>query len=358
MDYIFNEEIVVPFDTMREWVKQIFLACGMNSEDAFVCADSLVTADARSVYSHGCVRVPIYCERFEKGGTSVDARPEVIREKGATALVDGHNAMGQVASFFAMKLAVEKAKEFGTSAVSVTGSNHQGACAYFALMAAREDMIGFSWTINCGNVMAPWGGTQPQLGNNPFGIAVPCGEKGPIVLDMATSVVAKGKIELARKTGTPIPITWALDREGRPTTDPEEAYWGTVQPMGGYKGVGLTYVNAMISAVLSGSHFGCEITDLAEQPEIPNNTGHLLQVVDIAAITDLKRFKRDMDAAVDYIKSGRRADGVDEIFVPGELEDMAMKRQMRDGIAYPVEVIREIAAIARSLSVPVMVPLK
>lgn len=350
-DYIFNEKRVVPFDAMRDWVQRVFMACGMNREDAFLCADSLVMADARGVYSHGCVRVPVYYSRFVRGGTSVAARPEVVREMGATALVDGHNAMGQVVSDFAMKLAIKKGKQYGTAAVSVTGSNHQGACAYFAMQAARENMIGFSWTINCGNVMAPWGGADAQLGNNPFGIAIPCGKHAPIVLDMATSVVAKGKIELARKTKTPIPITWALDKNGEPTTDPEEAYWGTVRPFGDYKGVGLSFVNAMISAVLSDSHFGETMTDLAENPEIPNCTGHLLQVVDIAAITDVDEFKARMDAAVDYIKAGRKAKNTQELFVPGELEDRMMKKQLEEGITYPVEVISDIQDIAGNLGV-------
>lgn len=350
-DYIFNEKIVVPFNAMRKWVQDVFIACGMSEKDAFVCADSLVMADARSVYSHGCVRVPVYYERFCKGGTSVSAQPETVRDFGATALVDGHNAMGQVVSQYAMDIAIEKARQYGTSAVSVTGSNHQGACAYFAMQAAKQNMIGFSWTINCGNVMAPFGGVDPMLGNNPFGIAVPCGKHAPIVLDMATSVVAKGKIELARKTKTPIPITWALDKNGKPTTDPEEAYWGTVQPFGGYKGVGLTFVNAVISAVLSNSHFGANMTDLAENPDIPNCTGHLLQVIDVSKITDVDEFLKRMDDAVDYIHSGRRAEGVDALYVPGELEDIAMKRQLTEGITYPVEVIDEITAIAVKLGV-------
>lgn len=351
-DYIFNDKTTVKFDAMRDWVQSVFKACGMNQEDSFIVADSLVTADCRGVYSHGCVRVPVYYERFCKGGSSVDARPETVRDHGATALVDGHNAMGQVVSQYAMDLAIEKARQYGTSAVSCTGSGHQGACAYFAMQAARQNMIGFSWTINCGNVMAPFGGVDPMLGNNPFAIAVPCGKHAPIVLDMATSVVAKGKIELARKTKTPIPSTWALDKYGKPTTDPEEAYWGTVQPFGGYKGVGLTFVNAMISAVLSNSHFGNTMTDLAENPDIPNCTGHLLQVIDVSKITDVDAFLARMDDAVDYIHSGRRAEGVDALYVPGELEDIAMKRQLAEGITYPVEVIQDINAICQALHIP------
>lgn len=353
-DYIFNNKTVIPFETMRSWVQKIFMVLGMDEHDSFICADSLAMADLRGVYSHGCVRVPVYYDRVIKGGTSFTAKPEIIKDSGATALIDGHNAMGQVASDFAVKLAIKKAKEFGTSAVSVTGSGHQGACAYFSMQAAAADMIGFVWTINCGNVMAPFGGVEPQLGNNPFSIAIPCGKHADIVLDMATSVVAKGKIELARKTKTPVPDTWALDKYGKPTTDPEEAYWGTVQPSGGYKGVGLTFVNAMISAVLSGSNFGPQVTDLAEVPQTPNNTGHLFQLIDISRISDVDAFKARMDEAVDYIKSGKRAEGVDELFVPGEIEDITMRRQLESGIVYPVEVIEEINAIAEKYGVEKM----
>jgi LDH2 family malate/lactate/ureidoglycolate dehydrogenase len=345
-DYSFGEKTTLSPDRVLHWQKRIYMGLGMNEKDADAVADHLVVADMRGVYSHGIMRTPIYAKRFEMGGTSPTARPEVIRQKGATALVDANNAMGMVAGNHATDLAIGLAREFGSATVSVTGSNHIGACAYYVERAARANMIGFCWTINCGNIMAPWGGVEPQLGNNPFAIGAPCGEKPPVVLDMATSVVARGKIVMAMKTNSEIPETWALDREGRPTTNADEGYWGTVRPVGDYKGYGLTFMNAIVSAILNGSSFGPDITDLYEEPEKANNTGHLIQVVDISAVTDVEGFKGRMDGAVDYLKGGRRAEGVKEIFVPGELEAKARSRAEAEGIVYPVEVIRENQALA------------
>jgi len=173
-DYHFNEKISLPFEKVYEWQKAIYMAAGMSEEDASVVADHLVMADARGVYSHGILRTSIYTSRLEKGGTDPKAQPSIKKQFGATALVDGNNAMGMVAAKKGMDLAIELAKTYGTSAVSVTGSNHLGTCAYYAQQATREHMIGICWTINCGNIMAPWGGAERQLGNNPFAMAVPC----------------------------------------------------------------------------------------------------------------------------------------------------------------------------------------
>ena len=340
-DYRFNEKKAVPMEQVLAFEQSLYEAAGMSSEDAWCVANNLVEADARGVYSHGIQRTPLYLSRFEQGGTSPIAKPEVIRQFGATALVDGHNAMGMVTADYSMELAIEIAGKYGTSAVSVTGSNHFGTCAHYLKMAAEHGMIGFCWTINCVNIMAPWGGTQRQLGNNPFGMGIPCLDRDDIILDMATSVVARGKIVMARKTKAEIPDTWALDKDGKATTDPEAAYWGTVQPFGGYKGYGLTFINAVISAVLNHSSFGPDIIDLYEEPGRMQNSGHLMQCISIDAIDDLDAFKRRMDDAVDYIKNGRKAPGVEEIYVPGEIEARNFRKAAVGGIVYPLEVLEE-----------------
>jgi LDH2 family malate/lactate/ureidoglycolate dehydrogenase len=273
-----------------------------------------------------------------------------VKERAATALVDGHNAMGQVAAVYAMKIAIEKARQCGSAAVSIKRGNHFGTCAYFAEMAAREDMIGFVWT-NGGPVMAPWGGTERQLGNNPFAIALPCKTKRPIVLDMAQSVVARGKIVMAMKTKTPIPDTWALDTEGRPTSDPVAGYWGTVRPAGDYKGSGLSILVSMVSALLPGAAIGPTMVDLYEQLTTPFNAGQLLQVIDISAMSEGEEFKQRMDDYVDYLKSGKKAKGFDEILVPGEPEHIIYEKQIKEGIRYPVEIIKEYRDLCEKLGV-------
>lgn len=347
MDYFFNDKVTIPYDRMLAWNSKIFQSYGMSEEDADLCADTLVNADARGVYSHGCMRTSIYCRRFEEGGNSVTAKPEIVRQKGAIAVVDGHNAMGQLVSVFATKLGIRIAREYGTATVSVRGSNHLGTCAYYCNLAAEADCIGFCGTINGVNIMAPWGGTERQLGNNPFGIGVPCLTKPPVILDMAQSVVARGKIVMARKTHAPIPDTWALGRDGKPTTDAEEGYWGTVRPIGDYKGYGLAFMTAVMAGILSNSSFGAAVSDLYEQPDVVQDTGHIFQITDIAAFDDPIAFKQRMDDAVDYLKSGSKAEGVEEIFVPDEIGARKLAYQREHGIEYAVEVIEELCALAR-----------
>lgn len=351
-DYKFNEKKTVPVSKVLEFEKALYAAAGMSEQDADCVARTLVEADARGTYSHGIQRNGIYLKRFEEGGNDPVGRPETVKQFGATALVDGHNAMGMVVGEYGMNLAIDLARKYGTSAVSITGSNHFGTCAHYLKMAADAGMIAFVWTINCVNIMAPWGGTERQLGNNPFGIGAPCGEKPPVILDMATSVVARGKIVMARKTHAQIPEDWALAPDGSKTTDPEQAYWGTVQPFGKYKGYGLTLMNAIISAILNNSSFGNDIIDLYEEPGKIQNSGHLFQVINIDAIDDLESFKKRMDEAVDYIKNGKKAAGVDEIFVPGEKSAKNEKKAMAEGIVYPVEVINECNAQAEKYGLP------
>ena len=351
MDYTFTEQMTVHADKMTGWMSRMFQAVGMGGKDARECAHHLVTADARGVYSHGCMRMGIYCGRLINGGTNPKGRPRIAKRKGCTVLVDGDNAMGPVVGVFAMKEAIKLAGKFGSSAVSVFGSNHIGACAYYAMMAADADMLGFSWTLGGSNIMAPWGGRDPRLGNNPLAIAVPCENRPHVVIDMAQSVVARGKIVMARKTRTPIPETWALDKDGRPTTDPEAAFLGTLQSVGGYKGYGMAFLTGILSTLLSGAAFGPGIVDGLGRPDAVQNAGHLFQVIDIAAFLSPAAFKKRVYDAVMYMKEAHKADGVEAILVPGEAEARTLERQLQDGIRYPMEVIEELRELSRKLGV-------
>src|SRR5581483_11305507 len=238
----------------------IFERCGMSRPDAGLLADSLVAADLRGVNSHGVLRVPEYVKKLREGGVDPRGRPSVARDAGACVVVDGGNAMGQVAADFAMKLAVERADAYGIAAVAVRGSNHCGAMAYYAMQALPRDIIGWA-TTNALPTMAPWGGAERLLGINPLGIAIPAGEERPIVYDAAFSGSAHGKVRVYAQKGLPIPAGWALDRDGNPTTDALAAIDGLLVPIGGFKGAGLAMVMGVFSSMLSGAAYGTELGD-------------------------------------------------------------------------------------------------
>jgi LDH2 family malate/lactate/ureidoglycolate dehydrogenase len=335
----------------RRWTSGVFHTVGMREQDAHTVADTLVHADLRGVHSHGIMRVPIYVKRLKAGVIDATATPEIVADHRAVVLVDANNAMGQVAGVFAMDLAIQRAQEFGVAWVSVRGSNHYGAAAYYALRAAQRGLVGITATIGGTNIMAPWGGAERLLGNNPFSVAIPAGSAWPVVLDMATSVAARGKIVLAAKKGDKIPQEWALGPDGRPTTDPHEAYRGFVRPVGDYKGYGLALIIGLLSAVLPGAAFGRAVTDFYEDFSRPQNVGHLMQAIDISRITDSAEFYQRVRSAVEEMHGCIKAPGTDRIFVPGEPEFLTAERQEREGIPYPQAVVSELDALGTDLGV-------
>jgi LDH2 family malate/lactate/ureidoglycolate dehydrogenase len=203
--------------------------------------------------------------------------------------------------------------------------------------------------------MAPWGGTKPVLGNNPFAVAIPALKNPPVVLDMAMSVAAGGKIMLAAKTGESIPDSWALDTDGRPTTDPRAALKGTVRPVGDYKGYGLSLVIGMIAGILTGAAFGEDVTDLYEDLTRPQNVGHLMQAIDISRFAETSVFRSAVDNAIGLMRSAPRA-GIEQILVPGEREYRLAREQRSLGISYSNAIVRELDAVAAQLSVERLAP--
>ncbi len=350
--YFFNQTVNIAPKTLQDWVTQVFEAVGMSAEDAALTAHTLVVADARGVHSHGCLRVGLYVKRIERQAVDPRAKPEVLRERGALALIDGHNAAGQVVSHFAMQKAIDLAERSGVSFVTARGSNHNGAAAFYSMMALPRNMVGFSSSIGGGNLMPVYGGAERRIGNNPFSFAFPALKHDAVVLDMAQSVVAKGKIMMASKTNSPIPLDWALDAEGVPTTDPAAATQGFLRTMGDYKGSGLSVVIGMLSSMISSAAIGPTLKDVYEDFE-PLNKGHSFCAIRLDFLVDPEEFKRNMDVQIEFIKQSKKASGVEEIFLPGEMEARNYRRQMRDGIDMPSEVIEEITQLSQRLGVAV-----
>ena len=346
--------IVIDADALTGYCAALFVASGMPGDDARLAALQLVTADLRGVGSHGVVRVPIYVERLRCGVMAPRPVMRVVRETAGTAVFDGGNGMGQVAGQRAMELAVAKAKSHGDPVfVSVRNSNHFGAAAWFAEIASAADMIGLAFTIGGINHMVPWGGAEAMLGNNPFAIAFPQRDAPPVVLDMACSVAARGKIIVAAKEGRPIPADWAVDREGRPTTDAAEALQGFVAPVGGPKGYALTFAIGLISTMLSGAYFGSEVTHMYDDFEHPQNIGHLFGVLPVATFEALDVYFDRMAKASSDVRGVKRAPGVERVFLPGEREALLAQRQRREGLDLGVETWRELAQVGNDLGVRV-----
>ena len=352
-DYKFNSTVHIPFERVKEWSTEVYEKMGMSHEDAEITADIQATADLRGVYSHGIQRCDTYVWRINNKTIDPKAVPEIAADAGALVMVDGKHAMGQVSSYKAMKIAIERAKKYGSSTVIVKGGNHMGTMAYYAMMAAEEDMIGVFFTQGAGNNIAPSGSSEPLLGNNPMGYAIPAATKDPVVVDLAMTTVAGGKVTMAALTNTPIPPTWALDKDGKPTTDAKQFY--SLQPIAGYKGYGLSFATTLMTAVLTDAPWGREQRDLLDHnhkyADEPLNISYMMQVIDVKSITDPEAFKARVDAAIDEMKSAKLGEGVKEILVPGEPEARKAKKQLEEGIEYPVELIEKVNELADSIGV-------
>lgn len=317
------------------------LGCaGLPPEDQEVVAESLIQADLRGVSSHGLLRLPLYLERLHQG--VVNARPNIVieKEKRASALLDGDHALGQVSGHFAMELAIKKAQECGIAAISVKNGHHFGAGAYFVEMASRQNMIGIAMT-NTPPLMAPWGGKKAMIGNNPFAVSIPTEGPHPLILDMAFSQVAQGKISMAQACAQAIPEDWATDCEGIPTTNPEEALKGLLLPAGGYKGYGQAIMVDMLTGVLSGALFGPFVISMMQVPRLPQASGQLYMAIDIEAFRELSEFKKDVTRYIETIKGCPKAAQTQELFVPGEQSWKRYEQALVDGIQVPEAIFQE-----------------
>lgn len=339
--------------TLKEYCTDIFCKAGMRREDAACVADNLVFADMCAMESHGSIRMPAYEKRLTEKGTYADTSPVVVQETDTTALIDGCNAMGQVVSKKAMELCIEKAKKSGVAFVAVRGSNHFGMASYYSEMAIEHDMIGMTFTSPAAHLMAPTGGIEPILDNNPFSFAVPAGKELPVVLDMATSVVARGKIGVALNKGEKIPKTWAMTIDGRETDDPREAFDGILLPAGGYKGYGLTVIVGILSAVLSGGAIlSKDVKDFYADVTEEQNIGHLFGCIKIERFMEPSLFKQHMDEMIEEIKGCKKAPGVEEIILPGEREFKWRMEYAKTGVPLTENTYKALVELGNKYGLP------
>jgi len=344
-------EILVPAPKLLAFCTACFQKLGLSAANARLAAENLIFANLRGVDSHGVIRMKIYADRLRLGGFKAKARPKVVRENQSSALIDAQHGVGQVAASAAMKLAIRKARKSGAAVVAVKNSNHFGASAFYTMQAIEHGMIGFAAT-NSGPTMAPTGGREGRLGNNAMALAVPAEKFPPIVLDMATGAAAWGKIFVAQQKKTKIPATWALDKHGAPTDDPNAAAdHGLIQPFGGYKGYGLSLLIDILTGVLSGGAFSTHVRTLYKQIETPSRISHTCAALRIDAFIPLANFRRRMDEIIELMHSCPTAPGVERIFVPGEIEHETEQRRAKEGIPLNPELRDELRALGDDLRV-------
>lgn len=343
-----------PDGALRAFAEGIVAGLGASERTAEVVSASLIEADRRGVHTHGLVRLPSYCAEVRAGRVVVDVDPRIVRESGPTAMVDGRRAFGAVTGTASMDEAIARAEAYGVGLVTARGGNHFGAAAFYSLRAAGRGLVGIVATSTPA-VMAPWGGAEARLGNNPLSIAAPMPEgSDPFVLDLAQSAVSRGRIKLAELNGEPIPDTWALDSDGLPTTDPTAALAGALLPAGGYKGYGLALALEVLTGVLAGAELGPELINMSLTGSASSGSatrtgtvGSLYVAVDPERFAGRRVFMEQIARLAALIKATPPATGFTEVLLPGELEDRSARAAREHGISLDgrtVELLQDLGA--------------
>ncbi len=343
----------IPFEILEKYMEDVLCAVGLPLDDAKVCADILIESDKRGIDSHGIGRLkPIYIDRIREGIISPITKIETIKEGLTTAVLDGNNGMGQIVSKYAMTLAIEKAKKFGMGMVTVRNSNHYGIAGYYSTMATEQGLIGITGT-NARPSIAPTFGIENMLGTNPLTFGFPTDEDFPFVLDCATSVTQRGKIEVYQRLGKELPLGWVIGSDGEPRTDTESILvdlvtggaaltplGGIGELTGGYKGYGYATVVEILSAALQGGAFLKALSGMNDGKKVPYNLGHFFIAIDVEAFTTLEAFKKTTGDILRALRESEKAPGHDRIYTPGEKEYIA--RLLRETSGVPINEALEI----------------
>mgnify|MGYP001576604614 CR=1 FL=1 len=327
---------------LRAFCARALERAGARTGDAVMIADGLIAADLRGVHSHGALRVGIYVDRLRAGSINPGAELQIVRDSGAVVVADAQSGPGIAMAARAMDLAIARSRTHGIAAVSVRNANHCGMLAFFAMRALPAGAVGVA-ASNGDSLVAPWGARAKFLGTNPLAVAVPAKEEPPVVLDMATSVVAHGRIKGAADRGEAIPPDWAVDAAGRPTTDPLQALAGALLPFGGFKGSGISILVDLIAGLLPGGRSAPEIVPLYQRLSEPQGIGQLFMTLHVDAFDSLEAFTRRVDEAVRRIRALPPAAGAPRVILPGELEHLRAQDYRAQGIPLPSDAVAELA---------------
>jgi LDH2 family malate/lactate/ureidoglycolate dehydrogenase len=363
---LMNNEIIVNADKLKDFCYEVFLKIGVNREDSQIIADNLVCADLRGIPSHGVARLGRYVKGIQQKTMITNPDVKIIKETPVSAVIDACAGLGAPVSFRAMKRAIEKAKTYGVGFISVRNSNHYGIAGYYSMMALEHDMIGISMT-NSDQLVVPTFGKQAILGTNPISVAIPAAKEKPYVLDMATSVIPRGKIEVYDRQEKDLLPGWTVDERGLTAINPgtilknlTDKIGGGILPLGGdgeehsgHKGYGLAFMVDIFSGVLSGSGFGNLTYPVnTDGSDKPSNIGHFFGAISIDAFRDVDEFKSDMDKFIRILKNSPKADNQDRIYIHGEKEFEKMEKYLEEGIPLTSKVASSIEAIGKEIGVP------
>ena len=357
------ETKIFPIEKLREFTTRVFLHYGVPQADAEQASEVLASADLRGIDSHGVARLTCYSDLLGEGLINVRPKIKIVRSTASTATVDGDNGLGLVVGPQANRIAMDMADNAGSGWVSICNTNHFGIAGYYVLQALERDMIGWAMT-NSTKLVAPLWGAEPMLGTNPIAIAFPGKDEPAIVIDMATSATAYGKIEIARRRREPIPAGWAIDHAGRSTTDPDDVLaGGSMLPLGsdrergGHKGYGLAVMVDVLCAVLSGANWGPFTPPFALRLELPSRSvgkgiGHFFGAMRIDGFIEADEFKRQIDDFVRTFRATRPAPGTDGPLIPGDPEREAERVRRVSGVPLILPVVEELRAVSQKTGVP------
>jgi LDH2 family malate/lactate/ureidoglycolate dehydrogenase len=346
-------DVTVPVDLLRRFIAGALTSGDLPGPDAETVARLMVEADLLGAEGHGIFRLPRYLARLRAGGFNTRPDIRVIEGKGGLALIDGDNAMGHLVMDRAAALAVDLARDHGIGWVGTRRSNHAGAAGVYATQVARAGMAGLYLAVGNANHMAPWGGRELLLSTNPIAVAIPTPGQ-PVLLDMATTVAAYGKVKLAAQRGQHMPEGWMIDADGAPLTDPQQAGGGSLLPIGGPKGFGLSLVFGLLAGTLNGAAFGRDVIDFNADDETETNTGQAIMALDISVLGDPADLARQVAAVCDDIRGSPLRPGFDSIRIPGDRSLGGREQRQTQGIPLSPGLLAQLDQVAADCHLPAL----
>src|SRR6201747_892717 len=352
-------ETTVTYSRLKAFIQEALTKVGLPEQDASTVAGLMAEADLQGSDGHGVTRLPQYVRRIKAGGFNVRPNIRLVHEHLSTAVLNGDNGLGLLVLKRAAEIAIDKARTSGIAWVNSQFSNHAGPASLYATMALDHDMIGLYFAVGNANHLPPWGGLDMLLSTNPIAAAIPAGDEKPIVLDMATTVAAYGKVKTKALRGETMPEGWMIDRQGKPLTDPKRADDGMLLPLGGmeagYKGYGLALIIGLLAGTLGGAAMGRNVIDFNHDDSSVTNTGQAIAAINPAAFGDVDGFKASVDGLIRDLRGSSRMPGVQRILVPGERSHETRAIRIANGIPIDPALLRGLDQLAHELGIEKLV---